>query len=183
MNYQIMTTLVAEASPLKFGLIELNWTFIFQIINTIIMFMVLRMLLFKPVTQFLEKRQEGIANAISEADQKNTEAEQLIISYNKKLQEAHLESSRIVKEAEQDAKGKAEAILRNADSEVKKMKEKALLEIDREKEKAMNELREEISELAILVASKVIDRDLDKEKHSELIEGVINQLGGTKWQS
>ncbi|MCK5762692.1 MAG: hypothetical protein KAH05_01100, partial [Clostridiales bacterium] len=56
---------------LKLGLVEPSWTFVFQIANTIILFLILKKLLFKPVTEFMKNRQEGIENSLKEAESKN----------------------------------------------------------------------------------------------------------------
>ncbi len=58
------------AEYMKFGLVELNQTFVIQIINTIVLFVALKMLLFKPVSEFMKKRSDGIANSLKDAEAK-----------------------------------------------------------------------------------------------------------------
>lgn len=184
MDFNLTATLANSATtPLKFGLIELGWTFVFQIVNTIIMYMILKHLLFKPVTAFMQKRQEGIANQIEEAKQKNLDADNLIAVYNGKIDQAHSEAATIIKDANKAAQDRAHTVMRIANSDAEKLMEKAKHEISREREKAIFELKGEISDMAVLVASKLIDRNIDDKTHTDLVDSAIEQIGGTKWSN
>lgn len=170
-------------TPLKAGLVQFDATMIMQVINTIILFLALRHFLFKPVTEFMQKRQEGIKKSLDDAAQKNLDAEGLISTYKGKIASASDEADEIMRERIQKAERKATDILKKAAEDANKIKDKALVEIEREKEKAVVELREEISTLAILAASKVIEKDLDDSSHKELINKFIDEVGDSKWQS
>lgn len=165
------------------GLVEFNVAFFMQIANTLILFLALRHLLFKPVTEFMDKRTKGIEASIEEAELKNKESDRLKSEYEAKLNEIKKERNQIVDEATRKAQLRSEEILAAADQEAKKMLEKARVEIDREKQKMMNELKGEISTLALLAAGKVIERDLDPDTHQQMIQQFIDKAGEQQWQN
>jgi F-type H+-transporting ATPase subunit b len=63
------------------------------------------------------------------------------------------------------------------------MKLNAHRELERERVKAVNELKGQISELTILAASKVVEKDLNEADHKELINKFISEVGETQWQN
>ena len=177
------TSETVSKAGLKLGLVEPTWTFVFQIANTLILFLILKKLLFKPVTEFMTKRQDGIDNSLKEAVNKNLEADDLIVTYKGKISDSRNEGLEIIKEMRKEAEIAATGIIKSAEAETKKIKEKAVLEIEREKIKAINVLKDDVSEIALLVATRVIERDLDDEEHKRLIKEFINEVGDSKWQS
>lgn len=177
------TNEVVSQTGLKLGLVEPSWTFVFQIANTLILFLVLKKLLFKPVTEMMNNRQDGIRNSLKDAENKNLEAEALILSYQKKIENAKDEGFEIIKQMRKEAEANAKSIIQAADLEANKIREKALIEIEREKEKSINLLKDEVSEMALLAASRVIEKELNDDEHRRLIKEFIGEVGDSKWQS
>lgn len=165
------------------GLVELNSTFIFQIINFLIIYFVLRHFLFKPVTEFMDKRTKSIEDSITAAENKNKEADALKAQYEEKLNEIKKERNLIIEEATQRAKARGEEIISAAQEEARKAIERATAEIEREKQKMMNDLKGEISQLAIAAAEKVIEKNLDQNAHQQMIQQFIDKAGETQWQN
>ncbi|MBN2260197.1 MAG: F0F1 ATP synthase subunit B [Clostridiales bacterium] len=168
---------------LKLGLVEPNWTFVFQIANTLILFLILKKLLFKPVTEFMAKRQEGIENSLKDAENKNLEAEELIAQYHEKINQSKSEGMEIIRLMTKEAEGHGASIVKAAEAEAEKIKNHAILEIEREREKAINSLKEEVSEMILMTASKLIEKDLNDEDHKILIKKFIGEVGDSKWQN
>ncbi|MBU5676595.1 F0F1 ATP synthase subunit B [Alkaliphilus sp. MSJ-5] len=165
------------------GLVEINATFIFQIINTLIIYFALRHFLFKPVTEFMENRRRNIEVSIQEAEIKNKESDELKSQYEEKLKEIKKERNTIIEEANRRAEDRGNEIILSAEEEARKILEKARLEVEREKKKMMNELKGEISQLAIAAAEKVIEKDLDQGAHQQMIQQFIDKAGETQWQN
>ncbi|QZY55523.1 F0F1 ATP synthase subunit B [Crassaminicella profunda] len=165
------------------GLVELNWTTAFQIINTIVLFLALKKFLFKPVTEFMQSRQDGILASIKEAEEKNKEADQRKKEYKTKLEFAEEEGREIIKEASKKAEKRASEIVKEAENNAAKMMKRAEAETKRQNEKAMNELKNEISSLAVMAAGKIIDKSLDEKEHHGLIKEFIDEVGDAKWQN
>ncbi|SHJ65661.1 F0F1 ATP synthase subunit B [Paramaledivibacter caminithermalis] len=168
---------------LKLGLVELNWSFVFQIVNTIILFFILKKLLFKPVSEFMEKRRAEIEGSINEAQAKNEEAEKYKAEYIKKLEASEEEGRQIVKEAAKRAEERANEIIKAAHKEAEEIKQRANLEIERERKKAINALKDDIASIAMLAASKVIEEGIDENKHNTLVRKFIDEVGEARWQN
>lgn len=100
-----------------------------------------------------------------------------------KISKAEEEGRTIVKEASKRAEKRAEEIVKDAEHEVSSMRDKAKLDIEREKTKAVNALKDDIARLAIMVATKVVEKDLKEEEHKDLINKFIDEVGDTKWQN
>lgn len=165
------------------GLVEFSWTFVFQIVNTLVMFLVLRHFLFRPATEFMENRTKGIENAIEEADAKNKEAEELRVQYEGKLTNIKEERNEIIREATKRAEERSNEIIKAAEVEAQKIKEKGRQEVERERQKAVNELKDQISTLAIMAASKVIEEELNQQTHEKMIQEFIKEVGEAQWQN
>jgi F-type H+-transporting ATPase subunit b len=168
---------------LRLGLVEFNATFFFQIFNTFVLFLFLKKLLFKPVTEIMEKRKNEIASDIDNAAMKNVEAEELKSEYNKKIKDVENEGKKIIKEAKMIADKEASKIIDKAHEEEKDIRLKNQMEMKREKIKAINELKDEITNLTILAASKVVGKNLNRDDHIALIDQFIDEVGDTKWQN
>lgn len=168
---------------LKFGLVELNQTFVIQIINTIILFVALRMLLFKPVSEFMQKRSDSIANSMKDAETKNVEADELKALYASKITKAEEEGHQIVREAALRAEERAAKIVKEAEQDAKDIKAKAELDIQREHEKAMNSLKDDIASMAVMAASKIVEKEMDESSHKMFVKQFIDRVGDTKWQN
>lgn len=168
---------------MKAGLVEISWTLVFQIINTLILFLVLRRLLFKPVTAFMESRQNSIMSSIKEADGKNMEAEALKEQYAKKLAGAADEGRSIVEQSTRKAQDRASEIVKEAQDDASKMLNRAELEIMREKQKAMNAIKDDMAKIAVMAAGKIIDKNLDEQSHSQFIKEFIDEAGDAKWHN
>ncbi len=167
----------------KFGLVELGPTFFLQIFNTLVLFIGLSFVLFKPMTAFLEKRAAGIAKAISDADKRVADAEQLKLEYKEKINKIHEEELRIMKEAKQKADERARVLHLMAEKEIHVLKETANKEIEIEKSRALNELKNEISAIAMLAAAQIVGKSIDGAGHENLINEFIEKVGDSKWQS
>lgn len=168
---------------LKLGLVEINWNFAFQIANTIILFLILKKLLFKPVSEFMEKRKAEIEGSIKQAEVKNEEAEKYKSEYISKIEASEEEGRQIIRDAAKRAEIRADEIVKAAEKEAIEIKQRADLDIQREKEKAINLLKNDIASLAMLAASKVVDEELNENKHSALVRKFIDEVGETRWQN
>jgi F-type H+-transporting ATPase subunit b len=175
--------MILATEGVRFGLVELNWNMLFQLTNTLVMFLFLRKLLFKPVTEFIQKRQDEIDATINEAEQKNQESEDLRIQLNQKMAHAEEEGRHIIREAAIRAEARAEEIIKEAEADIHHMKTSAMQEMAQERQKALNALKDEIAHLTILAASKVVERDIDEGAHRAYIQQFIDGVGDSKWQN
>ncbi len=156
------------------------WTMIFAWCNLLILYIVLKKLLFKPLKNMIDSRQKEIDDMYADAEQSRTGAAALKTEYEEKMNHATEESEEILKKAVRRAQLKEEEILREADEKAARTLARAEEQIELEKVRAINEVKDEVSEMAIGIASAVIERDVSAEEHRELINDFIEKLGTEK---
>ncbi len=174
--------LAAAAEPVKTGdyfpfLTIDPVTMIATLINTLILFLVLKHFLFKPVNKILDERKKNVEDTYRQADEKLTEAARLESEYTEKLANAKAESAEIVKNATKRAQTRSDEIIAEAKSEASSLIVKANADIEKEKKRAVNQIKDEISDIALAVAEKVVEKEIDPKDHERLIESFISELG------
>jgi len=154
------------------------WTFIFTIINLLVLYYILKKLLFKPVTQFLENRENKIKSSLEEAEKERQEAYNLKAKYEEILQNVDNERKAIIERAQKFAEDKANKIIDDANKEAKAILDRAKEEATLEKIKAMHDLRVELSQLVIDAASRVLEKKLPIDDE-DIINEVIEEAGAS----
>ena len=153
------------------------WTALFTLANTVALFLVMKKLLFKPVMKIIEDRQQEIDGMYKDAGEAKEQAQALQAEYQEKLSAAQETSERLVKEAVARGQHREKEIIRQANQEASAILEKASADIALEKKKAINDAKDEISDIALAIAGKVVGRELNNNDQSELIDHFINELG------
>lgn len=153
------------------------FTALFTLANTIALFLVLKKYLFQPVLKMIADRQQEIDDLYSQANLAKDQAQQMEAEYRQKLEMATQTGERIVKEAVARGQSREEEILRQANAEADVIRTKAAADIAQEKKKALNDAKNEISDLALTIAGKVVGRELTGEDQSRLVDRFIDELG------
>lgn len=153
------------------------WTALFTLLNTLAVIFVGTKFLFKPVMKMIESRQQEIDSMYDEAGKAKKQAAQLESEYQQKISAAQATSDRMVKEAVARAQSREEEIIRQANQEASAILDKAAADIAQEKKKAINDAKDEISEMAMAIAEKVVGRELNAQDQSALVDRFINELG------
>ena len=154
------------------------FTALFILLNTLIIFFVAKKFLFGPVMKLIADRQQEIDGMYDAADKAKSEAEAMEAEYRQKLSDAAETSERLVREAVARGRTREEEILRQANREASAILDKAAADIAQEKKKAINDAKDEISDLAMAIAGKVVGRTLDSRDQAALVDGFIDELGG-----
>ena len=154
------------------------WTILFAWINLIILYLFLKKLLFVPIKNMIDARQKEIDDMYDDSESERESAEAMRSEYEARMQSAKEESEEIVKSAVRRARLKEEEILREADktAEAKLRRAEELAELERRR--IVNEAKNEVSELAVGIASAIIERDVTEGEHKALIDDFINGMGG-----
>ncbi len=161
-------------------LVGLTYELFFTLANVLILFLILRKILFKKIIDVMDARDADIKNNIEAGEKAKEDGMKFKSEYETKIQDARDESQMIVDFARKRAEEKSDTIISEARKEAEYIKQKANNEIAKEKEQAFNNIKSEISEIAVLAASKVIEKDIDKAKHEDLIENFIKEVGEAK---
>ena len=153
------------------------FTMIFAWINLLILYLFLKKLLFNPVKNMIDSRQKEIDDMYSNAESSRTSAEAMRVEYEEKLEHASEESEEILKRAIRRAQLREEEILAEANVKAARTLERAAEQVELEKKRAINEVKDEVSDMAISIASAVIERDVKEDEHKELIDDFISHMG------
>lgn len=153
------------------------FTALFTLVNTVVLFAVLKKFLFHPVMKMIFDRQQEIDDMYTAADNAKQQAQVLLAEYEGKLAEAQSTGDRLVKEAMARGQQRQEEILRQANADADAVRRKAEADIAREKKKALDDAKSEIAGLAVDIAGKVVGHSLDDAGQSALVDKFIDQLG------
>ena len=153
------------------------WTMLFAWINLLIVYLFLKKLLFNPIKNMIDSRQKEIDDMYKDAEDAKTSAGEMKADYEKKLADAADECDELLRKAVRRAELREEEILRDADAKAKRTLERADEQIALEKKNAINEVKDEISGMALGIARAVIERDINEKDHEELIDDFINKIG------
>ncbi|MCH5206773.1 MAG: F0F1 ATP synthase subunit B [Oscillospiraceae bacterium] len=152
-------------------------TIVFTLINTLIIFLIFRIFLYKPVCKILDKRKELAAAEISEAQKAKESAEAAEKEYKERLADAKNEAAEIVKQATLRAQKREEEIVSEANQKAAEIRAKADENIEREKQRAINEIKDEISEMVVMAAGKVVEKEISAKDNEELISKFLSEVG------
>ena len=153
------------------------WTALFVLLNTLAIFFVAKKNLFVPVKEIIDSRQREIDNMYDAAGQAEADAEAMRADYQQKLADAQATSERIVKDAVVRAQKREEEIIAQAHGQAAQIMQKAESDIAQEKKKALNDAKDEISDIAMAIAGKVVGRELNAADQADLVDSFIDRLG------
>ncbi len=153
------------------------WTALFTLLNMVLTFLILKKFLFKPVNKMIDDRQKEIDDLFADAAEAKEQAETMREDYTRRLAEAKDASAQIVSEATQEANRRGDEIVRQARLDADALREKASSDIALERKKALNEVKNDISRIALDIAGKVVEKELDPKEHERLIEGFLREMG------
>ena len=153
------------------------WTALFTLCNLVIVFLMLKKFLFQPVNKMIDDRQKEIDDIYADANAARQDAEAMRADYTQKLNQAKETSAQIVAEATQEANRRSDEIIRQARQDADALRQKAGTDIELEKKKALNEVKSDISRIALDIAGKVVERELDGRDQERLVEGFLREMG------
>lgn len=156
------------------------WQMLASLANLLLLFLMVKKFLYKPVMKMLDARRNAIDKDYSDANEAKTQAMSDKIKYEERLREANSEADSVIKNAVDiaserekeiiaEAKIKAEGIVRQAENE-------ALLE----RKKAEDAVKKEIVEVSSLLTEKVLEREVSADDHQHFIDSFIESLGDEK---
>ncbi len=156
-------------------MLDFTVTFFITIANLLILFLVLRKLLFKPVTAFMDARAKKIKDSLAEASILKGQAQEMASRYDALMADADAEAERLVKEGEERAKAESKALLDKALLEAAETRKRGEEAAEREREKARQELIGDIAALAAEVAGRLVGKAAAAED-SRAAEHLVREL-------
>ncbi|HHV46663.1 MAG TPA: F0F1 ATP synthase subunit B [Tissierellia bacterium] len=155
---------------------------VLTLIATLILFFGLRKLLYKPVSKMLNDRKERINKDIEGAKSLKEEAMKLREEYEVRISQAKREAQEIIESGRKRGEEIRESIIAEAREEANNILERAKKEINKEMEKALFDIKVQTLEMALLIASSILEENLTLDKHKQLINRFVDEVGTQRWQ-
>jgi F-type H+-transporting ATPase subunit b len=176
-----MTLIFAEAaSGGGGGILNFNSGSAIWVAITLIIFLIVMAKYAVPLIMgALSEREERIKDSLESAEKALAKAEQISKENDKALREAEVKAQKIRKEALEDAEVLRSEKIEKAKKDAAKILEDARNTIEQEKKRALTELRDEVADLAVQAAARIIHAELDVKKNKELVDSFINDLPKT----
>ncbi len=146
-------------------------------VNALILFVALYFLLYKPVKKFLDKRNAGIAQTLSDADKSLSDAKAEYDLAHEKNNSAQTEANALLKDSAKQAKGRAEVIIADANEQAKLIIDAAKKEAETIFESAREAMADEAAALSVEIASKILSREISLDEHRQMIDEFLQKVG------
>ena len=153
------------------------WNILISLANLLIMFLIVKKFLFKPVMKVMQERKAQVDKIYDDANQDKSAAAGMKQEYEARLAAAREEADGLVRNAVQTAQRRGDAIVAEAASQASHLKQKAEEEIAMEKKQMLRSVQGEISDMAVTIASKVMEREIQQKDHDAFVDEFIKNVG------
>ncbi len=147
-----------------------------QLVNVLLMLLLLRVVAYKPILGMLETRKKKIAESLEYADKIKADAAAQQKEFDRKYEEQQREFNARLQSSQQVAEQERQRILAEAQEDARKIKESARGELDYERKQMMSELRQQVIDLSVLGAQRVIGANLDEKRSRQLVENFLTEM-------
>ncbi|MGM9549346.1 MAG: F0F1 ATP synthase subunit B [Faecousia sp.] len=152
-------------------------TLIAQICNLFIQLLIVKIFFLDKIKAVLDKRREAADKQIADAEAARSEAAAIKQTYEENMRQAKAKADDMILSAQKTAAQRGDEIISQAQKQAAQLKSKAASDIELEKKKAINDAKDEISGLAMAIAGKVVERELNTADQAGLIDRFIEELG------
>lgn len=155
-------------------------TLIAQICNLFIQLLIVKIFFLDKIKAVLDKRRETADKQIADAEAAKSDAAAIKQTYEENMRQAKTKADDMILSAQKTAAQRSEEIISQAQKQAAQIKTKAASDIEMEKKKAINDAKNEISDLAMAIAGKVVARELNDADQDGMIDRFIEELGDQK---
>ncbi|MGN1420139.1 MAG: F0F1 ATP synthase subunit B [Eubacterium sp.] len=159
-------------------MLKFDWNMLWMLINLIIFFVLMKVFLFKPIKKTLDKRKELIDNQFKEADEAKQDAENLKAEYEHKLENVEDEKAEIISKTREEARAEYDKTIERAREDAQKLKDEAIRTANLHAESTKRAVKEEIAQVAIQAAEKVVGREVSTQTDSDIFDEFLNESSG-----
>lgn len=149
------------------------WDFLVQFIAFIIMIILIFIFAYKPIKKYIEKRQELMDKEVKDTFKNKKESEENLLNSKKEVALAHQKASKIIEDSIKEANEEKDKILVSANLEATKKIEEANVQIERNQKAAEKDLKNEISDVAIKMSSKILEREVNDSDNKKIIDDFV----------
>lgn len=161
-------------------MVVINWNVFWTVVNIIILFILLRIFLWKPVMKMMDKRQNLIQGQLDDAAAKDAEAEEKRAKYEESLKSAKQESAQIVSDAKDRAQAQYDQIIGQANTDAADILQKAQEAATADRAQALKDAQSEIAGIALEAASKLLGANVDAESNKKMLDDFLAEAGADK---
>jgi len=148
---------------------------IISLINIIVLFILLRVILWKHVIRFLGERATRVRNEMDDAEKSRAEAESLRSQYDEKLEGIEVQRQEVLRDSRQKANEESDRILKETQDKAKFLINDAQTRIENEKAQAIEDAQLEVTQLATEMASHILKREVSAEDTENVVDGFFNE--------
>ncbi len=160
------------------GVISVNiWNILVSLLNLVVLYLIIKKFLFKPVNKMLSKRQAELDNKYQEAEDYKKQAEGNRLYWDEKMKTAKQTAEDMIKTAEDSAKRQGDSIVSKAQERAEGIVRQAENEAKLEMKKAEESIKREIIDVSSTIANKLLKREINPEDHRDLIDSFIEKIG------
>ena len=153
------------------------WHIVISLANLVILFLILKKLLFKPVKKIVDKRQKEIESEYKKAEKTQAEAHAIKAEWEGKMATAEAEADKIISDAVERADSRNEVMLYESREKADQIIRKAKADIERERKDARETIKKEIVDVSQTLSEQIIGREINMDDHRDLIDRAIDRIG------
>jgi F-type H+-transporting ATPase subunit b len=158
-------------------MLDFSVTLAITIVNLVILFFILRAILFKPVTKFMEARTGKIQDSIDQAEQDRKEAKALLLKYEDQLRSMESEAAEIIRVAREKARAEADRIAAESKAQAEQLMERTRKQLAVEQEAAMALFQSQAAALVLSAAGRLLKREITQEDSRRQAAMLLEELG------
>ena len=159
-------------------IISINiWHIVISLVNLVILFLILKKLLFKPVKKIVDKRQKELEAEYCKAEKIQAEADEIKAEWEGKMATAEAEADKIISDAVERADSRNEVMLYESREKADQIIRKAKADIERERKDARETIKKEIVDVSQALSEQIIGREINMDDHRDLIDRAIDRIG------
>jgi F-type H+-transporting ATPase subunit b len=161
-------------------MLDFSVTFIITIVNIIILTVILRAALFKPVTKFMAERAKKVKDSLEKAEEDEAKAQRLLGQYQGKLKNAEADVQEIIRIARTGAEAEAKRIISDGRAKVESMISSARVQIEAERQAALARFKIEAAALVLAASSRLVQREISGEDKIRYANMLLDELASHK---
>ncbi|MBR3617895.1 MAG: F0F1 ATP synthase subunit B [Acholeplasmatales bacterium] len=144
-----------------------------QIGATILLFIIVAIFFWKPITKILEKRREVIDKELTDAEQAKQNAIEIEAELNKQLSAAKEQVKEMLDRAEKEANVRRDEIINQAREDARRRMENLQIELEQERNSMEKEIRQEIVSVAFAAAEKIVSKEINQDKYMDVVDQIL----------
>lgn len=151
-------------------------TMLISVANIFILYLILKRFLFSPINKIIKQREEEVSSLYKKAEFNLDESNKVKQIYNEKMGLIQIEKENIIKEAQEEAKIKSAYIIKEGRDNAEQIKKETKKDLEIKRKKMYKEIQINVADLAISIAEKVIEREVNPALHKDIVSNFVNEL-------